>query len=159
MIDTVVFGIVIFVLGFAAGILATLWWQGSKRPQQLKDEDPQVIPPTPEQELQVTLNPLQNQEQPLPARQIKKGKKVIEPPKVEKPPVDMVAEINQILKEMILKSQNPEYIISLTSDPPVGVSFWVNGKHFSDLDSVNEDAKALIRRAVSEWENGLAKKM
>jgi hypothetical protein len=65
----------------------------------------------------------------------------------------IVAQINDILQEMLLS--NPGYVkgIRLTEDARNGVTVWVGLDHFNSIDSVSDpEALALIRAAVAEWE-------
>jgi len=74
------------------------------------------------------------------------------------PPVDMIRNINEILQEMIKNSSNVTHVLSVTEDPPVGVAFWVDGKRYPDLESVDEESRKLLRKAVEEWERRTSEK-
>ncbi len=65
----------------------------------------------------------------------------------------IVAQIDDILQEMILKMHDAPRGVRLTEDPKGGVIVWAGTKSFSGIDMV-EDASIqnLIRSAVAEWE-------
>lgn len=169
MNEAVFFGIAIFVLGFAAGVLTALWWNSRSKKEDLPIEKPlgaQIEEPLRQAQPEpVKVEISKAPEKPVPAimeatPSVPDRKKKIE--KITQPvqePVDMVTAINDILQEMIRKSDTPTQVVSLTPEPPVGVSVWVNGKRYPDLDAVVDPAtRGLVRRAVAEWERRAAEK-
>ncbi len=77
------------------------------------------------------------------------------PPSDGKQPsqASIVAQINDILQEML--TSDPGYVkgIRLAEDARNGVTVWVGLDHFSSIDSVSDpEALTLIRAAVAEWE-------
>jgi len=72
---------------------------------------------------------------------------------VKKPAVSMVEQIDEILQEIIQRSDNPNRRIKLVEERNQGVVVWVEQEHFSGIDAVtNESARELIRAAAKEWE-------
>jgi hypothetical protein len=164
MAEALIYGIAIFILGIAAGVLGTLWWTSRSKKEnsfsaQIANEqkhtqaESRVVEPE-----QIT--PLQTPK----ISQVyqvegKKGKKILEKSTPVAQPVDMVTAINDILQEMIRHSDAPSQIISLSPEPPVGVTVWVNGKGYTDLNAVDDPkSKELLRKAVAEWERRVAEK-
>jgi hypothetical protein len=76
------------------------------------------------------------------------------PPRVETPTsTSIVAQINDILQEILLESPMAERKISLTQEPSMGVVVWVDGVKYSGIDTVPDPAvKDLIKTAVRRWE-------
>lgn len=65
----------------------------------------------------------------------------------------MVQAIDEILQEKLESSPLKSKGIKLVEQPPVGVVVWVGLNHFNGVEDVpDEDVKALIRSAVSVWE-------
>ncbi len=71
----------------------------------------------------------------------------------KKPAVSMVEQIDEILQEIIQRSDNPNRRIKLVEERNQGVIVWVDQEHFSGIDAVtNDSARDLIRAAAKEWE-------
>jgi hypothetical protein len=71
----------------------------------------------------------------------------------KKPAVSMVEQIDEILQELIQRSDNPGRRIKLMEERNQGVIVWVEQEHFSGIDAVtNDSARDLIRAAAKEWE-------
>ena len=71
----------------------------------------------------------------------------------KKPAVSMVEQIDEILQEIIQRSENPNRRIKLVEERNQGVIVWVDQEHFSGIDAVtNDSARELIRAAAKEWE-------
>lgn len=168
MNDFVFFGIVIFIIGFLAGILAALWWTNRRKnePEQIAEPDKLT-----EEKLPVSQEPTKIPVQPIPALKPVNLLAENQPEKTAKPrkedknvqhapkQVDMVTAINDILQDLIRKSDKPTQVVSLTPEPPVGVSVWVNGKRFASLDAVDDEwTRELVRKAVAEWERKAVEK-
>lgn len=67
--------------------------------------------------------------------------------------VSMVEQIDEILQEIIQRSDNPNRRIRLVEERNQGVIVWVDQEHFSGIDAVtNDSARELIRAAAKEWE-------
>ncbi len=65
----------------------------------------------------------------------------------------IVAQINNILQEMLDAGSAKAKGIRLVEDALNGVTVWVGLQHFTSIDSVSDpEALALIRSAVAEWE-------
>jgi hypothetical protein len=78
------------------------------------------------------------------------AKPVVEP---AKKPASMVEQIDEILQELVQRSDNPNRRIKLVEERNQGVIVWVNQDHFNGIDAVtNESARELIRAAAKEWE-------
>lgn len=68
-------------------------------------------------------------------------------------PASIVAQIDEVLQEMLESSAMKSKGIRLVEDPRDGVTVWVGLQHFNGIDSVTDpEALALIRTAVAEWE-------
>jgi len=89
--------------------------------------------------------------QPTPA-----ARPVAPPPSLDgKPPAQasIVAQINDILQEMLESGSTKATGIRLAEDASRGVTVWVGLDHYNSIDSVADpEALALIRAAVAEWE-------
>jgi hypothetical protein len=78
-------------------------------------------------------------------------KPVAEPAK--KQAVSMVEQIDEILQELVHRSDNPNRRIKLVEERNQGVIVWVDQDHFNGIDAVtNDSARELIRAAAKEWE-------
>jgi hypothetical protein len=65
----------------------------------------------------------------------------------------MVEQIDEILQEIIQRSDNPARRIKLVEERNQGVIVWVGQDHFNGIDAVTDDsARELIRAAAKEWE-------
>jgi hypothetical protein len=65
----------------------------------------------------------------------------------------MVQAIDEILQERLENSPLKSKGIKLVEQPPVGVVVWVGLEHYNGVEDVpDEEVKALIRSAVSIWE-------
>jgi len=79
------------------------------------------------------------------------SKPISEPTK--KPAASMVEQIDEILQEIIQRSDNPARRIKLVEERNQGVIVWVGQDHFNGIDAVTDDsARELIRAAAKEWE-------
>ena len=123
--------------------------------QQAEDEKKMELPGNPKIRVENQPAPLPPQKvvvQPVPPTILPKAQ--ILNKEVEKiQPKSIVAQIDDILQEMILKMQDAPRGVRLTEDPKGGVIVWAGTKSFSGIDMV-EDASIqnLIRSAVAEWE-------
>lgn len=75
-------------------------------------------------------------------------------PRAETPTsTSIVAQINDILQEILLESPMADRKISLTQEPSMGVVVWVDGVKYSGIDTVPDPSvKELIKTAVRRWE-------
>jgi hypothetical protein len=65
----------------------------------------------------------------------------------------MVEQIDDVLQEVIEKSNKPDMKIRLVEEPKEGVIVWVGHEHFIGIDAVPDPiVKDLIRAAVKEWD-------
>lgn len=68
-------------------------------------------------------------------------------------PTSIVAQIDEILQELIPLSPLADRNIKLTEDPNQGVAVWVDNQCFLGVDGVPDpDVRALLRKAAQEWE-------
>ena len=66
----------------------------------------------------------------------------------------IVAQIDDILQEMISKMQDAPKGVRLMEDIKGGVIVWVGAEKYSGIDMVSDTSiKELIKSAVAEWEN------
>lgn len=73
--------------------------------------------------------------------------------KPKKPATSMVEQVDEILQELILQSDQPNRHIKLMEEMNEGVIVWVGQERFSGIDTVTDgSAVALIRAAAKEWE-------
>ncbi|NPV84561.1 MAG: hypothetical protein HPY45_00950 [Anaerolineae bacterium] len=74
-------------------------------------------------------------------------------------PMSIVAQINEILQEMLVGTEFAGQKISLVEDPRHGVVVWIGTKRYDGVDSVDVPAvRALIQDAASAWERRHAKR-
>lgn len=164
MIEAIIFGTTIFILGYAAGVLSVLWWNSRRQIDQIPtgQESVEEEAPLPEEQAvkrsrKVALP--DEKKTSVPSLKEKKAKKDAEKTPTIVQPIDMVRAINDILQDLIRLSEEPGRVISLTPESPVGVSVWVNDKRYPDLDSVDDPSvKELVRKAVAEWERKASEK-
>lgn len=72
---------------------------------------------------------------------------------LKKKAASMVEQIDEVLQELIQRSDNPGQMIKLVEEPREGVIVWVGQEHFIGIDAVtDQSAKDLIRAAVKEWD-------
>ncbi|HZW02672.1 MAG TPA: hypothetical protein VFF68_01995, partial [Anaerolineaceae bacterium] len=65
----------------------------------------------------------------------------------------MVAQIDEILQDMLTASTLPNRDIHLTERPGSGVLVWIGAQRYEGVDAVPEgEVKAILRAAVQEWE-------
>lgn len=68
-------------------------------------------------------------------------------------PSSIVAQIDEILQEILPLSPLASKNIKLTEDPDQGVVVWVDNQYYSGVDSVPDpEVRALLRKAAQEWE-------
>jgi hypothetical protein len=68
-------------------------------------------------------------------------------------PASIVAQIDEILQELLPLSPLANKNIKLTEDPEQGVTVWVDNESYSGVDGVPDpDVRALLRKAAQEWE-------
>jgi len=81
--------------------------------------------------------------------------KVLEEKKVPPTLLSIVEQIDEVLQEMLPNSPLAGKIIKLAEDPKEGgVTVWIGARRYHGIDSVDdEEAKALLRAAVAEWEH------
>ncbi len=73
---------------------------------------------------------------------------------VAPPAVDMVQEINDILKEMSLQGEPNAARIKLIPDPSLGVSVFVSGQRFGGIAEVADpEIRKTLQMAVRLWES------
>lgn len=73
--------------------------------------------------------------------------------KPKKQATSMVEQVDEILQELILQSDQPNRHIKLMEEMNEGVIVWVGQERFSGIDTVtDESAISLIRSAAKEWE-------
>lgn len=79
---------------------------------------------------------------------------VVEPGQAHRPAAaSMVAQIDEILQEMLAASEHANRSIHLSERPECGVLVWIGAQRFEGIDAVPDEAvKALLRAAVQEWE-------
>lgn len=74
------------------------------------------------------------------------------------PPASIVAQINDVLQDMLADLPLASRDIHLSEDKYHNVIVWVGSEQFSGIDAVTDlDVKAIIRSAVAEWERVTAK--
>jgi hypothetical protein len=67
--------------------------------------------------------------------------------------LSIVAQIDEILQEMLKRSTFDQRGIRLTEDPDRGVVVWVGLERYSGIDEVPmKDVQGILRAAVEEWE-------
>ncbi len=72
---------------------------------------------------------------------------------VNRKATSMVEQIDEVLQELIQRSDNPGRRIKLMEEQREGVIVWVGQEHFIGIDAVTDQtAKDLIRAAVKEWD-------
>jgi hypothetical protein len=82
----------------------------------------------------------------VPARLDNRSK--VKPPE----PKSIVQQINDILQDKVVKSDQPDIAIKL-QETPQGVLVWVGNHSFQGIDAVPDgSAKEMIKAAVKEWE-------
>jgi hypothetical protein len=85
---------------------------------------------------------------PLPASTSKKPAKEVKPEALS-----IVAQIDEILQEMLKRSTLEQRGIRLTENPDRGVVVWVGLEHYGGIDEVPmKDVQGILREAVAEWE-------
>jgi hypothetical protein len=68
-------------------------------------------------------------------------------------PTSIVAQIDEILQEILPLSPLANKKIKLTEDPDQGVVVWVDNQCYSGVDGVPDpDVRALLRSVAQEWE-------
>lgn len=68
-------------------------------------------------------------------------------------PVSIVAQINDILQDMIADTPLRERMVRLSEEPREGVIVWVGTQRYIGIDAVpDSEVKAAIRAAVAKWE-------
>lgn len=68
-------------------------------------------------------------------------------------PLSIVAQIDEILQEMLKRSPLDQRGIRLSEDPDRGVVVWVGLERYSGIDEVPmKDVQGILRAAVAEWE-------
>lgn len=164
MIEAIIFGTTIFILGFAAGVLSVLWWNSRRQIEEIPYNEEPATEEAPQPEKHInrrSLKTLLQNDKKTPAISPveKKVKKDAEKTPAVVQPTDMVRAINDILQDLIRHSEKPGRVISLAPESPVGVSVWVNDKRYPDLDAVDDPSvKELVRKAVAEWERKASEK-
>lgn len=164
MIEAIIFGTTIFILGFAAGVLSVLWWNSRRQVDEIPVDEAPAGGETALPEVQTGKRSrkdalLDEKEKPETTLKEKKVKKDAEKTPAVVQPTDMVRAINDILQDLIRHSEKPGRVISLAPESPVGVSVWVNDKRYPDLDAVDDPSvKELVRKAVAEWERKASEK-
>lgn len=82
-----------------------------------------------------------------------KNKTAGKEPKEKPEEHDMLFEINNIIQEKVKKSSDLDRKIRLAREGATGVSFWVDERSYTTIDSIPEDqVRDLIKGAVAEWE-------
>ncbi len=111
-----------------------------------------AVTPTPVPPLPVSTIGVQPPVPPAPyAAAVAAPKTAVETAK--KPAVSMVEQIDEILQDIIQRSDNPSRRIKLVEERNQGVIVWVDQEHFNGIDAVtNDSARELIRAAAKEWE-------
>jgi len=65
----------------------------------------------------------------------------------------IVAQIDEILQDMVSESDYRDMVIHLKEEPTHGVVVWVNNQRFESVEDVpDEGIRALIQAAVRRWE-------
>lgn len=73
--------------------------------------------------------------------------------KPKKQATTMVEQVDEILQELIARSDNPNRHIKLMEEKNDGVIVWVGQERFVGIDSItDESAVSLVRAAAKEWE-------
>ncbi len=73
--------------------------------------------------------------------------------KPKKQPTSMVEQIDEILQDIISRSETPTRHIKLMEEKNEGVIVWVGQEHFVGIDTVTDkSAVDMIRAAAKEWE-------
>jgi hypothetical protein len=72
-------------------------------------------------------------------------------------PSSIVEQIDEILQDILIRSELANRKIKLVEDQKNGVIVWVDQKSFMGIDLVDEpEVSALIRQAVADWERRAA---
>lgn len=67
--------------------------------------------------------------------------------------LSIVQQIDEVLQEMLPGSSLAGKTVKLAEDPKEGVIVWIGARRYHGIDAVDdEEAKALLRAAVAEWE-------
>lgn len=82
------------------------------------------------------------------------------PPAIRPEPVNrpaaagsIVAQVDEILQEMLATSEHANRSIHLSERPECGVLVWIGAQRYEGIDAVpDEDVKSILRAAVKEWE-------
>jgi hypothetical protein len=75
------------------------------------------------------------------------------PPTAPAPAKSIVAQIDEVLQEMLAESNLANSAIRLAEEPRHGVIVWVGLQRHEGIDAVPDEAvRAVIRSAVKEWE-------
>jgi catabolite regulation protein CreA len=65
----------------------------------------------------------------------------------------MVAQINEVLQEMLPETSYSGQIIVLGEEPSTGVVIWVGAQKYIGIESVPDpEIKGLIQSAIRRWE-------
>lgn len=68
-------------------------------------------------------------------------------------PRSIVTQIDEVLQEMLAKTNLANSAVRLSEEPRHGVIVWVGIQRYEGIDSVpDENVRAIIRAAVKEWE-------
>jgi hypothetical protein len=170
-------------VGFIGGVLMTLWWVERVKPHQVsKENEAQTDEKQDSQETgskepvpfiestDHTLQPafedlLDTKSAVIEKRSFLSRKRVpktnaSEEIKVETAkPVNLVAQIDAILQDLILQSSMPKRSIRLVEDPLQGVVVWVGLEKYLGIEAVPDDEiRAVIQKAVREWEQRMSSK-
>ncbi len=74
-------------------------------------------------------------------------------PAVPAAPRSIVMQIDEVLQEMLAKTNLANSAVRLAEEPRHGVIVWVGIQRYEGIDSVpDENVRAIIRAAVKEWE-------
>ncbi len=74
-------------------------------------------------------------------------------PAVPATPRSIVMQIDEVLQEMLAKTNLANSAVRLAEEPRHGVIVWVGIQRYEGIDSVpDENVRAIIRAAVKEWE-------
>jgi hypothetical protein len=127
-------------------IPAEIHVEGELPPMQVKSEE-DLMPFDTEIEMLPEEKPV-ILSRPLPASTTAKPSKEIKPETLS-----IVAQIDEILQEMLKRSPLDQRGIRLTEDPDRGVVVWVGLERYSGIDEVPmKDVQGILRAAVAEWE-------
>ena len=111
---------------------------------------PLTTPPPPTQLMPVSVSTPSPTPQPAPSKPAPAQKK---DEKLPTAPTSMVGQINAILQTRIVNTKLAEQGVTMIESPSGGVYVYVGLNKFEGIDAVpDEDVKAAVRAAISEWE-------